>query len=263
MMKNLLFFDIDGTLITNDKRKMFPQDALKALVKTRENGNLIFINTGRVFCNIDDYIKDIGFDGYVCGCGSNIIYHNKVLLHNELSKKLCRDVAEKCREYKMGALYEYSDFTAYDIAVENSERDILVEYFSKNNRRIITDIYDKNFQFDKFSAWYTEESRLSEFEKYIEKYFTYIDREGDFCELEPEGFSKATGIEFLLNYFNLSKENVYVFGDGNNDIEMMNFAGHSVCMKKGSYDAIKAAEFVTDDVMDGGIKKALEYYNLL
>lgn len=78
---NILFFDIDGTLITNDESRTFPQDAKDAIAECRSKGNLVFINTGRVYCNIDSFIREAGFDGYVCGCGSHIIYKGEELYH--------------------------------------------------------------------------------------------------------------------------------------------------------------------------------------
>ena len=163
----------------------------------------------------------------------------------------------------MNALFEYKDYTCFDKEMSSPDRDILVRYFSSGGKKLVDDIEDKDFVFDKFSSWYTKDSNLEEFKAYISKYFSYIDREGDFCELEPIGHSKATGIEFLLNYFGLTSDNAYVFGDGNNDLEMMKYVKHSICMKNGSEAALKAAEYVTDDVLDGGIKKAMKYYGIL
>ena len=91
----LLFFDIDGTLITEDGRRYFPESAKKALRQARENGHLVFINTGRVMCNITEEIKSAGFDGFVCGCGTYISYRDQVIFHNELNRKLCHDMQKK------------------------------------------------------------------------------------------------------------------------------------------------------------------------
>ena len=44
----VLFFDIDGTLITGDSRMIFPESAKEAIKRTREKGNLVFINSGRL-----------------------------------------------------------------------------------------------------------------------------------------------------------------------------------------------------------------------
>lgn len=58
--RKILFFDIDGTLITEDGRRYFPDSARRALAQARANGHLVFINTGRVYCNVTDEIKDAG-----------------------------------------------------------------------------------------------------------------------------------------------------------------------------------------------------------
>ena len=138
-----------------------------------------------------------------------------------------------------------------------------MDYFTEGGKKLITDIDSQEFIFDKFSAWYDENSRLDEFQQYIAKYFDYIDREGNFCELQPLGHSKASGIEFLLDYFHMQVDNSFVFGDGNNDLQMMRYAGHSICMQNGSEDALKVAEYVTGSVTEGGIAGALKHYGLI
>ena len=60
----MLFFDIDGTLITTDGKRTFPESAKRALREARERGHLVYINTGRVMENVDDFIREVGFDGY-------------------------------------------------------------------------------------------------------------------------------------------------------------------------------------------------------
>ena len=61
----LLFFDIDGTLF-DDSRKL-PASVLPAMEKARENGHLIFINTGRNLCNLDHRLDGFPVDGWIMG----------------------------------------------------------------------------------------------------------------------------------------------------------------------------------------------------
>ena len=69
--RKILFFDIDGTLLSH-RTLTIPESAKRAVRKAKENGHLIFINTGRTISVINKEIKDLGFDGYICGCGSYI-----------------------------------------------------------------------------------------------------------------------------------------------------------------------------------------------
>ena len=259
---NLLFFDIDGTLITDDDEHFFPEDAREALRMVQAAGNKIFINTGRVFSNVETHIWQ-GFDGLVCGCGTDIRIGKECVFRHTFPRDFCVMIAEACRRYRFSGLFEHAEHTAIDTEVELGDRSKLVEYFQQNGRRLITDIYDPDFTFDKFSAFYDEKSDVDGFRTYISEWFHYIDREGNFCEIVPKGFSKASGIQFLLDYYGLDRHNTYVFGDGNNDLEMLRFSPHSVCMGLGSEDAKKAADFVTADVREGGLRKAMEHYGLI
>ena len=72
MDRKCLFFDIDGTLV-DEHTHHIPQDAVEALHQARRNGHLLFINTGRPYSHIIDEVKQVGFDDYCCGCGSEII----------------------------------------------------------------------------------------------------------------------------------------------------------------------------------------------
>ena len=80
MAKSLLFFDIDGTLMS-EKTHIISQNTLNALKKTQENEHLIIINTGRPYSTISPQFKSIHYDGIICGCGTYIELNNKVIFH--------------------------------------------------------------------------------------------------------------------------------------------------------------------------------------
>ena len=51
MKKAALFFDIDGTILS-EKTKEIPASAIEALKAAKKKGHLLFINTGRTMCSI-------------------------------------------------------------------------------------------------------------------------------------------------------------------------------------------------------------------
>lgn len=261
--KKILFFDIDGTLITNDSRRIFPENTKQALKEARSNGHLLFINTGRSLCNVDDFILEAGFDGLVLGCGTQIMYQGNELFHHELNHDFCVEVAEQCRKFRFSAIFEYPTHTGFDMDFNMEGRNEILEYFKGMGRALIDDIYSEDFRFDKFAAWYDEKSDVSGFREYITRYFQYIEREGNFCEVVPKGFTKASGIQFLLDYFQIPLHNAYVFGDSNNDLEMMQFVEHSIAMKNCTDEVRRTASYITDDVMEGGISKAMKHFGLI
>ena len=60
--KKILFFDIDGTLLTPHPFKV-PESTSRALTKAHENGHLLFINTGRTKVMMPSALSELHFDG--------------------------------------------------------------------------------------------------------------------------------------------------------------------------------------------------------
>ena len=76
MERKALFFDIDGTLLTDDT-KCLPESAAEAIKKARQAGHLVFINSGRARCLMQEVEEklDVAFDeklGYLTSCPTNL-----------------------------------------------------------------------------------------------------------------------------------------------------------------------------------------------
>lgn len=263
MQRKLLFFDIDGTLITDDKEKLFPESAKMAIREARKAGHLAFINSGRVLVNIEEHLRK-EFDGLVCGCGTYIVAEGKELLHNELEQSRCYEIAKACRDFYMLAVFEHTNLTAFDNKLEGDGNRKVLNYFRSMGNRLIEDIDSEEFIFDKFAAWYEEGvSKVDEFKEFVKDDFTCIQREGTFLEVIPKGFSKATGIKFLQDYYNIDLQDVYVFGDSNNDLDMLKYAPNSIAMGVCTEEVEKVASFKTDTVENDGIYKAMKHFGVI
>lgn len=262
--RSILFFDIDGTLIADDPSRYLPDSAKEAIRLARQAGHLTFINTGRVMVNVDAFIRELDFDGYVCGCGTYIRYQDQVLLHHKLEQSLCKDIAQLAYECGFFSLFEAHDLNSYDVRVpQPDETRELLTYFKKMGKEMLTDVESDAFHFDKFSAWFDDTSNMERFRQGIAGAFEYIDRGPTFCEIVPKGFSKATGIAFLLDYFGIPWENSYAFGDSNNDLPMLEYVNHSIVMGESNEQLKSLASFVTKGVREDGLYYAMEQHGLL
>lgn len=264
MERCMLFFDIDGTLITEDKRRYLPPSTVEAIQKARSMGHLAFVNTGRVFLNVNSFIRDIGFDGFVCGCGTYICYNGKTLFHNRLSKELCDRTALLARECRMYALYESADKNGIDPELAtHPELVYLSRRFQQAGHEIRDFVGTESFSFDKFTCWYEEDSRTERFKKEIEQEFDYIHRGHGFCEIVPKGFSKASGIDYLCRYFNIPLKHCFAFGDSTNDLPMLLHVPNSIGMANGMKEVLEVVSYITDRVEEDGIYHAMEHFGLI
>lgn len=65
---------------------------------------------------------------------------------------------------------------------------------------------------------------------------TFIDRGNGFYEVVPMGYSKASGMQFLMDHFAIAKEDTIAIGDSTNDLPMLSYAGtgiHGVAVQFG------------------------------
>ena len=69
--------------------------------------------------------------------------------------------------------------------------------------------------------------------------------------------SKAVGIESVLRHFGLDRSECIAFGDGGNDIEMLEYCGIGVAMGNADDTVKQHADHVTTSVDDEGIEQAL------
>ena len=260
----LLFFDIDGTLLTPYPWKI-PESARTALKEAQKNGHKLFINSGRTYAMIPDKIKELNFDGYVCGCGSQIYMDGKLLLSSSNPHELCVETIDILRKCKIPAFFECPDRILYDgssailpDAIQNLRTEVKVEDLS-----LYKEPLSKTFTFDKFLVFPRKDADMETFREFADRHFTRFVHADDAWELTQKAYSKATGIQFLMEYLEKSLEDTYAFGDSTNDLPMLKYAGTSIAMGLSDPAILPFCTWQTTDIEDNGIKNALEHFGLI
>ena len=260
----IVFFDIDGTIISDDDKHIVPESAVNAIRNARKNGHLMYINTGRTIMNVEPELRDIGFDGYVCGCGTYIECGGEVLLNRTVPKGICKDMAQLIYECDMTPVYERSDKFFIDKRIrEIGGFPALKQLFKKQGKDISHDISEEDFGFDKLVAWYDENSNLEKFKKGVAAEFDFIDRGYGFCELAVKGISKGTGIEAVCKYHGIDISDAVAIGDSLNDLPMLEAVEKSVAMGNSTESLKEKASFVSTDLYDDGIEYALRHFGMI
>lgn len=252
------FFDIDGTL-TSEIDGSIPQSAIEGIRHARECGNLMLINTGRCFQNVEARFREIGFDGYVCGCGTHIVLNGKNLMHTVQPADRIKEIIAVARETNVDLLLESRYFVTFDHSHELLHPDAIRqdEHFVKRYAFNI-DIDAPDFTCDKFVIWYENESQLARIREVSDKWYDCIDRGGTFREFVPKGYSKATGLQYVLDTVGASLDDAYAFGDSNNDLAMLSYVPHSVAMGNADPASLKElVSYVTTNASDDGLSNAL------
>lgn len=262
MSRKIIFFDIDGTILSH-RTNHISQSTYHAIKTAQTNGHLVFVNSGRTIAEIENDITQIGFDGYVCGCGTYISYHGHVLFHNTLPKDMIPILVQDFKNNQIEAIMEGSDSIYFDMNSKHPTiKRIWNDQLQHHDINIASfEICDKSV--DKFCIWPTTKEGWTCFYSKYKEIFEFIDRKKNFYEVVPKGFSKATGIEYLLDYLNISHDNTYALGDGPNDLPMLSYVKHSIAMGNSDPDICHLVSFITEDVDKDGVACALKHYNII
>lgn len=263
MERAVLFFDIDGTLLS-EKTGKIPESAVKALHMAKKAGHQLFINTGRTICSVPAEIRKMPFDGFLCGCGTHLFWHEEELFARSLPGERGREILDKMFECNLGGIAEGPEDVYFPSRISRFDKlESSRRYFREKGMGIECPLERGGFIYDKLFIYADEKSDLNTFLEFISQDMEAMYRGGGAYEVVQKGYSKATACRFMLDRLNLPDECAYVFGDSSNDLPMFEFAVHAVAM--GEHDPVLDAhtEFVTRAVEEDGIAHAMEHYGLI
>jgi len=256
-MKKYLFFDIDGTLYDSNKR--LPKEAKEAVFEAKQNGHEVFIATGRAPFMIKDVLRDLEIDSYICFNGQYIVYKNEVILHNEIDSEQLTLVSEFANGRNHPMVYMNATKMVSSIAFHpHIEESISSLKFPHPEH--IEEFY-QNEEIYQALVFCSKEEELAYKETFPQLKFVRWHRVS--ADILPTGASKANAIKLLCQKFHIPMEDTIAFGDGLNDIEMLETVGFGVSMGNGHELALKRAQYVTAHVDDNGLAKALKYLKLI
>lgn len=258
-----VFFDIDGTLVPFGDHDV-PAEVKDAIKTMRSKGIKVFIATGRHAAWIDN-LGDMEFDGYVTVNGGMCISGDKetVIYTHPISPD---DIK------RLVAAYPHLDL---EFSLVPADGDIFItainQYVSDVCKLIsvptvpirpIESIGNKDvvqlMAFGDKADW-SDPTLYSTVLQDCEptSWNPY------FCDVIPRDSCKSAGIEKMLQHFGISHEETMAFGDGDNDISMIRYCKIGVAMGNASSDVKAAADYVTADVTDHGIVRALRHFDII
>ena len=177
MNRKIGFFYLDGT-ITSEIDGSILQNTIDSIRVAMRNGHLMFINTGRCFQNIEQRFKDIGFNGYVCGCGTNIYCDGQDIFYLPQTHETIMKILKIAREVNIDILFESRKEVCFDLQRPLRHPHALKQYeaFLHRNYNMSIDLENPNFFADKFVIWFTNINQLTSFRSISDEYFECIDR---------------------------------------------------------------------------------------
>lgn len=259
MNKKIIFFDIDKTLY-DPNIKAIPSSTIEALKRLHEKDDVeIAIATGRAFymLHVIEEIKQY-IDIYITINGQIIIHDDETIYRNPLSREEVELIVSTFKEHelKFGFLGEYDE--TLNIVDEKGKK--AFELVDMKLPRLDPDFYKEN---DVYQMWaFCEQDKHQIFHKKLRD-FSVVSWLGDGFDVLSKGMSKKEGIQRILDILGIPLSHAYAIGDGDNDIEMLDFIPHSVAMGNASERAKAHAKYITKNIDDDGVYHALVELGLL
>lgn len=266
--KYLIALDLDDTLLNNESN--ISENTINYLRELDKKGHIIVISTGRPYQAMKDIYDSLGIN-------SPIISHNGAYVTNpgdsdfinfeeKISISDVKNSFIKNKKYITSALCLVNgDMLFYN-------RSPKLDFFAKlyKAKNIIEGDLDEICNGNpKEMVYIVKTEYCNEFEESF-KDFDEIgvriwgkDKKNALYEVFLKKINKATGIKYLMDYYKIDIDNVIAFGDGINDVSMIEFAKIGVAMKNGNIDTIKRAKYVTQYTNDeDGVIRFLESINI-
>lgn len=265
-MYKFIAIDLDGTLVTDEKsltdRTILDiKQALKKNIK-------ITISSARAFYRLEKYIDELDLkkeNQYtICFNGAMIVENitGKVLYSKNLNNQEVNELIILGKQLNIPImLYSKNAHCVEEIpeVIQKNKKskglNSKIEKFNKINFNKKENYIYKIVFMDKPEKIIEIRKKLPK--EIVEKY-EVTSSIPEYIEFVKKGIKKSEAIKFIMNKCNIKREEVIAIGDGENDIEMIKFAGLGVAMANANNYVKENADSITDSNNDDGVGKLIE-----
>ncbi|XQY92779.1 Cof-type HAD-IIB family hydrolase [Metabacillus sp. HB246100] len=231
----LIALDLDGTLLKDDKT--ISSYSKEMVTKAREAGHIVCIATGRPFRSSSIYYEELGLTTPIVNFNGAYVHHPKDdswgTYHTTLELEIVKQIIEVAEEHDLhNMLAEIIDDVYFHYHDEK-----LIDVFSMGNPEVTIGDLRTNLGEDVTSILiHAAEKDVDKIRSYLsDVHAEVVDHRRwaapwHVIEIIKAGTNKAVGLQRIATYYNIPKERIIAFGDEDNDLEMLEYAGHGVAM---------------------------------
>ncbi|KNY26996.1 Cof-type HAD-IIB family hydrolase [Pseudobacteroides cellulosolvens] len=268
-MSKLIFIDLDGTLLSSDKR--VSKENRDAIRNAEQKGLKVIICTGKVFKSAKRFAHEIGIKGPLISCnGAEIrdIATEKLLYSDFLRKEDCYKIIDICRRKRIyfHAYIDHDMFTEMGECptplywIENTE--VPEEY--RINIRVVSDfkeVVNKSSQnVSKFLMVSKDRQQLIEVRHLLEEIDTVnvMCSGDDNIEVVNKNVNKGKALVIVSESSEYSEYEIVAMGDSENDLSMLLESQYKIVMGNADESLKKIADFISATNDENGVAIAIE-----
>lgn len=267
-MYKLIAIDMDGTLLKSDKT--VSDRTKKTLKEAREKGVNVVIATGRPIDGVSRYLEELdmlGENDYVLSYNGGLVLKTK---SREIISKIALTGADLHYLHKLSEelgvnIHAFSE--VYGLITPKNSKYTEVEANINNIKIGINDYSKIEDDHSIIKVMMIDEPEVLQkavdnLPKEVYEKYTVVRSTPYFLEFLNKEVNKGTGVKLLADHLGVKQEEVMTFGDAENDLDMIVYAGMGVAMANGFEEVKEASNYITDSNEEDGVAKAIEKFVL-
>lgn len=248
-----VFFDIDDTLRIKDTGFM-PESVTKVFADLKKKGIVTGIASGRALYGVVPEIRELKPDYFVTVNGAYASdKKGNMIFEDPIPYEWVEQYVAWCRSVGIEYGFVGRDKAVLSVREEWIDAAMVPVY---GELPVEPEFYKENAIYQMWT--FEQEGDSLTLPDDLADDMRLVRWHQHSSDVVKTGVSKASGVAKILDKLNLKPENLLVFGDEKNDLEIFDFAGMAIAMG-GAIDEIKAkSDYITDRVEEDGIFNALE-----
>lgn len=261
--RHLIAIDLDGTLLNGEKT--IPEKTKKILVKAKQLGHKVVIATGRPYRASKMYYKELGLDTPIVNFNGAFVHHpldyKWGVFHTPLELETAETIIKTCEAFQ----------------VKNIMVEVMDDVYLRHHDEFVIDLFDLGSPLLKTGDLHTlltddptcllihpDDEHIDQIRTLLKRAHAEVIEQRmwgapfNIIEIVRSGLSKAVGLERIANHYAIPQERIIAFGDEDNDLEMLQYAGHGIAMGNAIDELKDVASDVTSSNEDNGIARYLE-----
>lgn len=243
----IIFFDIDGTLVDMERKEITPK-TLETLQRLKERGVLLCLATGRGPLTLPHF-EGVEFDAFLTFNGSYCFTRGQTVFRNPLSPEDVQTILRNA-----ASIHRPVSIATKDKMVANGKDQDLIDYYAFAKREVeVSEDFEAVARDEVYQIMLgcrREECPVLLRGVRRAKIAAWLDWAVDII---PADGGKGVGVQCILAHYHLDKGSALAFGDGDNDIEMLQAVGRGVAMGNASERLKAAADDICGAVAEDGI----------
>lgn len=261
---DLAFCDLDGTIFDYERRVQ--PEVLEAMREVIAAGKRITICTGRGYQNLRPFLEQVPVNAPLVLCNGSLIVDpdtREVLEVQPMPLDLAHRLMRLALDERLGMFVCLDDLETM-VQQRPSTRGFTVERKGEPSRSVPDPFVLVSRPPHKVSVLAETPADAQRVAKILERGVRgsarVLTSSPRVVEVLLPGVSKARGMERVAAMLGVERARTLAVGDGDNDLEMLSWAGKGVAMGNATSAVMEAADWVAPSIDQNGLAEALRKF---